>query len=314
MTDQTQEQFELLTPHPAEQLLPAATELGAVHLDVTDGENSTLFWTRYIGLTEITKTDSKIELGVDGKVLIVLHPGASSPVVPRRNGLYHVALHVPSQKELARIVARLFSLKWQNSPTDHAETMATYCSDPDGNGIEITFETPTRGSLARGETSYAAVMADGTIQSGTEALDVEMLMSALDESDDLMAPMTTGTRIGHVHVHVNDIEAARDFYIHQLGLGDMRWFQSFRMSDFSLNTSFVPHAIAINTWNGTSAGPRPEGTAGLREFQFIVEDVQEITDLSERLSAAGTIHEIVESNLLVKDPAGNPIRIMIQES
>src|SRR5690606_9095035 len=237
MTDQTREQFELLTPHPAPQKLPETTELGVVHLDVTDGKNSRLFWTQYIGLTEISDTADGIELGVDGEPLIVLHPGATSPVVPRRNGLYHVAIHVPTQKELARLVARLFSLKWQNSPTDHAETMATYCSDPDGNGIEITFETPERGSLARGETSYAAVMADGTMQSGTEALDMDLLMSALEESDDLMAPMPSGTRIGHVHVHVNDIEAARDFYINQLGLGDMRWFQSFRMSDFSLNTS-----------------------------------------------------------------------------
>lgn len=314
MTDQTHEQFELLTPHPAPQKLPESTELGVVHLDVTDANNSRLFWTQYIGLTEISDTAEGIELGVDGKPLIVLHPGATSPVVPRRNGLYHVAIHVPAQKELARLVARLFSLKWQNSPTDHAETMATYCSDPDGNGIEITFETPERGSLARGETSYAAVMADGTLQSGTEALDMDLLMSALEESDDLLAPMPSGTRIGHVHVHVNDIEAARDFYINQLGLGDMRWFQSFRMSDFSLNTSFVPHAIAINTWNGTSAGPRPEGTAGLREFQFIVDDMKAISELSERLSAAGAVHEIEQSDLLVKDPAGNPIRVMTRES
>ena len=314
MTEHANENFQLLTPHPAEQKLPESTELGAVHLDVTDGENSKRFWTSYIGLSEIAESEAGIELGVDGKTMVVLHPGASSPVVPRRNGLYHVAIHVPTQKELARIVARLFSLKWQNSPTDHAETMATYCSDPDGNGIEITFETPERGSLARGETSYAAVMADGTVQGGTEALDVEMLLSALDENDDLMAPMTSGTRIGHVHVHVNDIEAARDFYINQLGLGDMRWFQSFRMSDFSLTTSYVPHAIAINTWNGTSAGPRPEGTAGLREFQFIVDDMATIGELSERLSAAGSVHQIEESDLLVNDPAGNPIRVMTRKS
>jgi catechol 2,3-dioxygenase len=157
-------------------------------------------------------------------------------------------------------------------------------------------------------------MADGTVQSGTEPLDVDMLLSALDESDDVLAPMPSGTRIGHVHMHVNDIVAARDFYINQLGLGDMRWFQSFRMSDFSLLTSYVPHAIAINTWNGTTAQPRPEGTAGLREWQLIVDDSQAIKEISERLSAAGSVHEMDGADLLVKDPAGNLLRMKIQES
>lgn len=313
MTDQQPADFELLTPHPAEQLLPETAQLGAMHLDVTDGEKSKLFWTRYIGLTLISDSDDVIELGVDGVPMIVLHPGASSPVVPRRTGLYHVAIHVPTQKELARLASRLYSFGWEHSPTDHAETMATYTSDPDGNGIEITFETPERGSLARGETSYAAVMADGTVQGGTEALDVDMLLSALEESDDILAPMPTGTRIGHVHVHVSDMEAARDFYVNKLGLGDMRWFNSFRMSDFSLTTSFLPHAIAINTWNGTSAQPRPEGTSGLREYQFILEDMLAVTELSERLSSAGTVHEIDGTSLLVKDPAGNQIRVITQE-
>lgn len=305
--------FTLLTPHPAEQKLPESTRLGPVHLHVTDGANAKRFWTQYIGLSEISDSGDTIELGVESEPLIVLYPGASSPVVQRRNGLYHVAIHVPSQKELARLSMRLYSLGWEHSPTDHAETMATYTSDPDGNGIEITFETPERGSLARGETSYAAVMADGTLQSGTEPLDVDMLLSALEESDDIMAPMPAGTRIGHVHMHVNDIVAARDFYINQLGLGDMRWFQSFRMSDFSLNTSFVPHAIAINTWNGTSAQPRPDGTAGLKEWNLIVDGFQAIKDLSERLSDAGTVHQVDGNHLLVKDPAGNPLRVEVQE-
>lgn len=311
MPDNTPRGYTLLTPHPAEQLLPADTRLGAVHLDVTDGDNQKLFWTRYIGLTLISESADAIELGVDSEPLIVLHPGASSPVVPRRTGLYHVAIHVPAQKELARLCARLYGLGWEHSPTDHTETMATYTSDPDGNGIEITFETPERGSLARGEADYAAILADGTVRSGTEALDVDMLLSALDDSDDLNAPMPAGTRIGHVHVHVNDIEAARSFYIEQIGFGDMRWFDKFRMSDFSLNTSFVPHAVAINTWNGTTAQPRPEGTAGLREWQLIVSDASALNSLSERLSAAGTVHQVDGHELRVQDPAGNSLAVRV---
>jgi catechol 2,3-dioxygenase len=307
MNDNTPRGYTLMSPHPAEQLLPDGARLGAVHLNVTDGENQKRFWTRYIGLSVISESENGIELGIDSDPLIVLHPGASSPVVPRRTGLYHVAIHVPTQKELARLAARLYGLGWEHSPTDHTETMATYTSDPDGNGIEITFETPDRGSLARGEADYAAILADGTVRSGTEPLDVDMLLSALDDSDDLNAPMPTGTRIGHIHVHVNDIEAARSFYIEQLGLGDMRWFDRFRMSDFSLTTSYVPHALAINTWNGTSAQSRPKGTAGLRHWELLVNDVPDLHLLSERLSEAGTVHNLEGSSLRVQDPAGNVV-------
>ena len=314
MTDTNKSGYTLLTPHPAEQKLPADTRLGEVHIDVTDGNNSKLFWTQYIGLSLISESADDIVLGVDGDPMIVLHPGATSPVVRRKNGLYHVAIHVPTQKELARLSARLFSLKWQNSPTDHAETMATYTNDPDGNGIEITFETPERGSLARGEADYAAVMADGSVQGGTEALDIDLLMSVLNESDDLMAPLPKGTRIGHVHLQVNDIVAARDFYVNQLGMGDMRWFESFRMSDFSLLTSFVPHAFAINTWNGTTSEFKPKGTAGLREWHLLVSDFAALSALSERLSAAGTVHQVDGNVLRVEDPAGNPAVIRVVES
>lgn len=312
MIENTPRGYTLLSPHPAEQLLPSDTSLGAVHLDVTNAENSRLFWTQYIGLTLISESADAIELGAGGETLIVLHPGAISPVVPRKTGLYHVAIHVPTQKELARLAARLYGLGWEHSPTDHTETMATYTSDPDGNGIEITFETPERGSLARGEADYAAILSDGTIRSGTEPLDVDMLLSALEESDDLNAPMPAGTRIGHVHVHVNDIVAARTFYIERLGFGDMRWFDTFRMSDFSLVTSFVPHAFAINTWNGTTAQPRPEGTAGLRAWELIVNDASAINTLSERLSVAGTIHQVEDGMLSVQDPAGNPLHVRVR--
>lgn len=313
MAEHTPAGYTLLPPHPAEQKLPADTRLGPVHLDVTNGENQKLFWTRYIGLTVLSETADRIELGAGDNTLVVLHPGASSPVVPRRTGLYHVAIHVPSQKELARVVARLFGYQWENSPTDHTETMATYTSDSDGNGIEITFETPTRGSLARGAADYAAVLADGTIRGGTEPLDVRSLLAALDDTDDLHAPMPAGTRIGHVHLHVNSIEAARSFYINQLGFGDMRWFEKFRMSDFSLETSYVPHAFAINTWNGTTAQPRPEGSAGLRYWNLEVSSMAALAALSDRLSAGGTPHVVEGTMLRTQDPAGNPLRVHVVE-
>jgi catechol 2,3-dioxygenase len=283
-----------------------------VHLDVTDGERSRIFWTQYVGLTEISASDSEITLGVDGEMLIVLHPGATSAVAPRRHtGLYHVAIHLPAKKELARVVARLFGLRYPNSPTDHAETMATYFSDPDGNGIELTFETPERGGLVQGDGSGMAVMADGSVQGPTEALDIEMLLSDLSDADDLMAPMPTGTRIGHVHLHVSDLERARHFYRDLIGFGDLRQMDNWGMSDLSLETSFVPHALAINIWNGPRATPKPGGSAGLRHWSVSVPNADDLDAIEQRLRTANTPFTREYDRLTVDDPFSNQLILTV---
>lgn len=311
MTDIQPTAHEHMPPKAAPQLLPPTARLGAVHLDVTDGMTSTMFWTHYIGLTLIEETDDQIALGIGDEVLIVLHPGATSPVIPRHTGLYHVAIHVPSRKELARIVARLFAIRWQNSPTDHTESIATYLSDPDGNGIEITFETPERGHLVRSETTFGAMLADGTMRGATEALDVNDLFAELTKKDDLRLPMPTGTRIGHVHLHVADLQATRSFITDVLGFGDMRSFERMGMSDFSLNTSFVPHALAINIWHGKDAQPRPAGSAGLRSWNLILPDTASLDALAERLTAAKVAFERKDSVVSTMDPAGNVVQVRV---
>lgn len=298
-------------PTPAPQLLPSDTLLGAVHLDVTDGERAKTFWTQYVGLPLIREDNNGIVLGVDGVEMIVLHPGVSGPVERRHTGLYHVAIHLPSKKELARVVARLFGLRYANSPTDHAETMATYFSDTDGNGIELTFETPERGALALGDGSGLAIMADGSTQGPTEPLDVHELLSSLDDEDDLSLPMPTGTRIGHVHLHVNDLHAARAFYRDTIGMGDLRFTDGWGMADMSLETSFVPHALAFNVWNGPSATPKPSGTAGLRHWTLRVSSEGALETIMERLTGAGVAFERDDDGIIVPDPFSNRLRIAV---
>jgi catechol 2,3-dioxygenase len=294
---------------PAPQLLPDQTALGPVHLSVTDGEKAKLFWTEYVGLTELLSDDESIHLGAGDTELIVLSPGAETPVRGRHTGLYHVAIHLPTKKELARVVARLFAMRYPNSPTDHAETEATYFSDPDGNGIELTFETPDRGELTIVDGQPVARMADGSLQSGVAALDVESLLSELSPDEDLRARMPAGTRIGHVHVHVRDIDEAMNFYENVLGFGPHLNMEQFRMADFSLKTSFVPHAFAINTWQGIGARPRPEHAAGLRHWTLQVPTNEDIGEIQARLTDAGITYATDPDGLRLTDPSGNDLLI-----
>ncbi len=80
---------------------------GAVHLDVTDGARATRFWRDLVGLEPLAETGGGIRLGAGGRALVVLHPGASAPTPRASSGLYHLALHLPTLAEFARVVARL---------------------------------------------------------------------------------------------------------------------------------------------------------------------------------------------------------------
>jgi catechol 2,3-dioxygenase len=304
------QQSERVPETPATQLLPGATRLGTVHIGVTDGERAKAFWTQYVGLTLMAEDENAIRLGAGDRELVVLHPGASSAVVPRRTGLYHLALHLPTRKDLARVVARLFALRYPNSPTDHTVTETTYLSDPDGNGIELTFETPERGEFVIVNGRYMARMADGHVREGNAAVDLESLFGELTESDDLVTPMPAGTRIGHVHLHVADLTSADDFYRYLIGFAPFMSMPSIQMADYGLATTRAPHALALNTWQGIGASPAPEGTAGLRHYTIDVPTAADVDTVADRLRLADWTFEPIAGGIRLHDPSRNELHIV----
>src|SRR3954447_20259461 len=101
-------------PTPAESTAKDALQWGAVHLDVIDLDRSLEFWAGLIGLQLLERRDGAAHLGVEDAELLVLHPGATQR--PRRGhtGLYHLAIHLPSEAEFARVLARLFENRYPN--------------------------------------------------------------------------------------------------------------------------------------------------------------------------------------------------------
>src|SRR2546426_3334059 len=88
------------------QSIAAKTGVGAVELGVTDRDRALGFYRDYIGLTPLASKGSEIRLGAGGRELVVLHPDAERPVVPRRSGLYHLAIVVPDRRGAGPAVAR----------------------------------------------------------------------------------------------------------------------------------------------------------------------------------------------------------------
>jgi catechol 2,3-dioxygenase len=286
--------------------LPKETRFGPVHIAVTDGDRALAVWRDLVGLTEISRGDGEIRLGIDGRPLIVLEPGAARPVVKHTSGLYHVAIHMPARHDLALVTARLAATRFPNSPTDHLVSEATYLWDLDGNGIELTFETPWRGELKSNGDDYYGVTTDGRRHSGRDAIDLHSLFGELKEDESLAAPLRAGTRIGHVHLHVSDLDKAMAFYADDgVGFGRQMFAKRIGMGDVTLG--YQPHALAFNTWNGVGAPQAPEGSAGLRHFTIELPTAADVAAMRARL---GSVTDTPEG-FAALDPAGNALKVRV---
>lgn len=291
--------------------LPLTTGLGEVHIAVTDRAKALAIWRDVVGLELISEEGNELRLGAGGRILIVLETGAVRPVVQRSTGLYHVAIHVPKRTDMAQFAVRALQRGVHIAPTDHLVSEAIYLWDIDGNGIEITFETPWRGTLGDPESGSYATTADGKPHSGREPIDLEGLLAELGDKPVLEPTMPAGTRIGHVHVHVNDLYRSMDFYRDGIGFGGLFIIKQFGMGDVGLD--YTPHTIAFNIWSGINATQAPAGSAGLRWFTIELPDEAALDDVRARLSHLHYAFDESGGGIEVRDPSGNLVKVVIAD-
>jgi len=285
------------------QSIAARTGMGPVELAVTDGERAHKFYQQYVGLTTIPGDGPEIRMGAHGRELVVLHPGAEQPVMPRTSGLYHLAIVVPDRRELARVIGRLARLRWEQYPTDHVMTKANYLSDPDGNGIEIYTESPEDGTMGFGHGTFVAYDKDGNPRSGRDPIDLDELFSHLREEDRLDAPMPEGTKMGHVHLHVADVDDALRVYHDLVGFDVMGHIPGVGF----VSAGGYHHHVGLNTWAGRGAKPAPDGHAGLRRFTVELPTSRDLEDVIARLEH-GEVRVIEEPDgYLAVDPSSNTV-------
>ncbi|HKW92562.1 MAG TPA: VOC family protein, partial [Methylomirabilota bacterium] len=228
------------------QSIAAGTGMGAVEIAVTDGNRALRFYRDYVGLTPLPSDGDAIRMGVGDRELVVLFPNAGRPVVPRTSGLYHLALLVPDRRELARVIGRLARLRWEQYPTDHVMTKANYLWDPDGNGIEVYTESPEDGTMGMVNGTFGARDKDGRPRSGRDPIDLEELFSHRREGDRLDAPMPDATKMGHVHLHVADVDDALRFYHDLVGFDVMGHVPGVGF----ISAGGYHHHLGLNEWAG----------------------------------------------------------------
>jgi len=277
---------------------------GAVHLDVTDLKRSVTFWRNIVGLYEIQTSDQTAVLGIDSATLVVLHHSATSPVRRGYSGLFHLAIHLPSESELARVLARLRASRYRFGASDHIVAKSLYLNDPDGIGLEIAFETPERVRSFRwdkGTDSPVVIDAEGRKRHGIEPLDLGDVLSKLSDND-IMRPLPSGTKVGHLQLQVGELEASYGFYRDIVGLIPSMYAPWGGYGDLGAGGR-VAHRIALNTWQGAGVPPRPVGMAGMRSFTILFESPARLENAVARVENAIRRGD----DYLAYDPDGNVI-------
>ena len=285
------------------------TRVGQISLTVANLENQLVFYQQVLGFRLHWREGSEAGLGAGGSDIVRLVQNASAKRYHQVTGLYHFAVLFPDRGELARAVKRLFALRYRNYPTDHIMTKTTYLDDPEGNGIELYAESPEDGAWSMANGKFETRRADGTLSDGREPLDVEDLFSHLKAGDLLDQPVPPETRLGHVHLHVRDVDEAVDFYHGVLGFDVMGSAKSFRAAFVSAGG--YHHHLGLNTWHGRCAPPPPPYALGLSYYTIDLPNQQAYEEVVARVDTAGIPSNMTEAGLLLHDPSQNGVILRV---
>jgi catechol 2,3-dioxygenase len=124
-------------------------------------------------------------------------------------------------------------------------------------------------------------------------------------------PIPPGTKIGHVHLKVADLDRALDFYCGILGFELM---QKYGAQAAFVSAGGYHHHIGLNTWESQGGKPPPPGTTGLYHLAILYPTRADLADALERLVANGvqldgaSDHGVSEA-LYLRDPDGNGIEL-----
>jgi catechol 2,3-dioxygenase len=282
---------------PSGYRLPDATHVGRVRLQVADIDGSIAYYERVIGFRVIARDGLVARLGAHGDdtVLVELHEKRGVRAVARQGhiGLYHFAILLPDRGSLGQFVAHLAELNVYAGMSDHFVSEAVYLQDPDGLGIEVYADRPR--SAWKHE--------DRQLSMTTAPLNVPDLLASAGGTTWSGAP--AGTRIGHVHLYVRDIDDASRFYHESLGFDKVVWNYP---GALFMSAGGYHHHLGTNTW-ASSAPLAADDEARLLEWEIVVPTDSDIAAVAGSLESHGDSVQRDGADAIVHDPWGTRVRI-----
>ena len=121
----------------------------------------------------------------------------------------------------------------------------------------------------------------------------------------------SGTRIGHVHLKVADIERALAFYCGVLGFELM---QRFGPGAAFVSAGGYHHHIGLNTWESQGGTPPPRGSTGLYHLAILYPTRPDLGRALKRLirhgvQLDGAADHGVSEALYLRDPDENGVEL-----
>ena len=154
--------------------LDAGTDIGHVHLKVSDLDRALAFYQGVLGFELTGRLGDQAAFVSAGGYhhhigLNTWESRGGSPPPRGTTGLYHVAIRYPTRAALARALHALIERRYPiDGASDHAVSEAIYLHDPDGNGIELYWDRPRDEWPVDTDGRYAMVV---------EPLDLEGLLA-----------------------------------------------------------------------------------------------------------------------------------------
>src|SRR2546429_607580 len=124
-------------------------------------------------------------------------------------------------------------------------------------------------------------------------------------------PVIAGTRIGHVHLKVADLDRALGFYCGVLGF---ELQQRMGSGAAFISAGGYHHHIGLNTWESKGGHPPPSGTTGLFHTAILYPTRPALADALHRVISAGipldgaSDHGVSEA-LYLRDPDENGVEL-----
>jgi catechol 2,3-dioxygenase len=128
---------------------------------------------------------------------------------------------------------------------------------------------------------------------------------------DTATPIAAGTRIGHVHLKVADLDRAMGFYCGVLGFELM---QRYAAQAAFISAGGYHHHIGLNTWESKGGEPPAPGTTGLFHTAILYPTRAALADALHRVQQAGIAidgasdHGVSEA-LYLRDPDQNGVEL-----
>lgn len=283
-------------PDSISELTFTNIEIGPVYLLARNAERTINAYSDFLGFEILKQDDDYISFGINGKPVLnfKIDPDARAKA-PTDAGLYHIAILLPSRKDLAKFTQMLIDSNIRFASGDHLVSESIYLYDSDGLGIEVYADRP----------SSEWVWQNDKVRMDTLPLDLDVLLDEIEDVDDVWNGVPEGTKIGHIHLQVSDLKTAEDFYSKTLGLNVV---SNFPGATF-LSAGGYHHHIGLNNWHTKGIEQVDDNVAGIKAFDVTIPDPTIFESFKRRVSKLQPHIGMMDNEVELRDMLNNRILV-----